>query len=86
MKLDNVHSLEKIIDEWDGQIVLDAYELEAPKGMAILSLTREGKIENAINFEGEQKEVILLFKEILWRNRDKVIKYQKEYLEKFLKW
>jgi|GEM_PF-4754348 hypothetical protein len=83
MKIDDVHHLENMINLWDGEIVIDAYEIEPPEGYAIISLTRNKEIVYAINFKGTQEDMLFLFTKILRKNMEKVVEEQREDIKKF---
>jgi len=83
MRINDINHLENMINEWDGEIVIDAYEVESPRGYAIISLTRERKVVYAINFEGTDEDMLFLFTKILRKNLEKIVKDQREDIIKF---
>ncbi len=77
MKVDNLDEIQNIINEWDGKIVIDAYDVRSDRSIAVLSLVKNDEIYKAIRFEGENSDIITLFTEVLKRNMDKMIEEQK---------
>ena len=88
MKVDNLDELRDIVKHWDGEIVIDAYDVRGHKGIAVLSLVKNEKIYAAIRFEGDNSDIISLFTDVLKRNIDKVAEEQKvrvQFTEKDIK-
>jgi hypothetical protein len=77
MKVKSLEKLEDIVDKWNGEIVIDAYEMDKQEGIAILSLMKDDMIQGAIRFEGDKADMIKLFTDILKKNIDKVVVEQK---------
>ncbi len=78
MKVRDLNLLQDIVQHWDGEIVVDAYDLQGTSGIAVLSLVKENRIEKSIKFEGNPSELILLFTEILRKNINKVVREQRD--------
>jgi len=88
MKVDNLDELRDIIKNWDGEIVIDTYDVRGHRGIAVLSLVKNDEIYEAIRFEGDKADVLSLFTDILKRNIDKVVDGQKvkvQFTEKDIK-
>ncbi len=88
MKVESIDELQKIVKDWDGEIVIDTYEVGEYEGIAVLSLVKNDRIYEAIRFEGDNGDIISLFTEVLKRNIDKVVKEQKvtvQFTEKDIK-
>ena len=88
MKVESLDELQKIVKDWDGEIVIDAYDVRRHEGIAVLSLVKNDEIYAAIRFEGDNADVISLFTEVLKRNIDKVVEEQKvrvQFAEKDIK-
>jgi len=83
MKIQDIDALERIIDRWDGEVVIDAYNLEPSHGVAVISLTKRGKVVNAINFEGEHSDLLILFTEILRKHINKIVEEQRDKIVEF---
>ncbi len=83
MKVRDLNLLQDIIQHWDGEIVVDTYDLQGASGIAVLSLVKESRIEKSIKFEGNPSELILLFTEILRKNINKVVSGQRDKIVDF---
>ena len=83
MRINNINHLKSIISDWDGEIVIDAYEVEPPRGYAIISLTHGREVVHAINFEGTDEDMLFLFTQILRKNIEKIVEEQREEIVKF---
>ncbi|AGB04212.1 hypothetical protein AciM339_0320 [Aciduliprofundum sp. MAR08-339] len=83
MKVRDLNLLQDIVQHWDGEIVVDAYDLQGTSGIAVLSLVKENRIEKSIKFEGNPSELILLFTEILRKNINKVVREQRDEIVDF---
>ncbi len=88
MKVDNLDELQKIVKDWDGEIVVEAYGIIGHKGIAALSLVKNDRIYEGIEFEGNREDILSLFTDVLKRNIDKVLEEQKvtvQFAEKDIK-
>ena len=83
MMVRDLRALESIIQGWDGEITVDAYDIFNNTGIAILSLVKNNKIAQSIKFEGEYSDLILLFTEVLRKNLHKIIKEQRDKIIEF---
>jgi len=77
MKVESIDELQKIIKDWDGKIVVEAYDITGHRGIAVLSLVKNDKIYDGIEFEGNKADILSLFTDVLKRNIDKVLEEQK---------
>lgn len=88
MKVDNLDELQRIIKDWDGEIVVEAYDIIGHKGIAALSLVKNDGIYEGIEFEGNREDILSLFTDVLKKNIDKVLEEQKvtvQFAEKDIK-
>ncbi len=88
MKVDNLDELERIIKDWDGEIVVEAYDIIDHKGIAALSLVKNDEFYEGIEFEGNREDILSLFTDVLKKNIDKVLEEQKvtvQFAEKDIK-
>ncbi len=88
MKVDNLDELQRIIKDWDGEIVVEAYDIIDHKGIAALSLVKNDEFYEGIEFEGNREDILSLFTDVLKKNMDKVLEVQKatvQFAEKDIK-
>ena len=88
MKVDNLDELQKIVKDWDGEIVVEAYDIIGHKGIAALSLVKNDEFYEGIEFVGNREDILSLFTDVLKKNIDKVLEEQKvtvQFAEKDIK-
>ena len=82
MRTQDFGYVEDLIQNWGGEIVVDAYNIDSEPGFVILSFLEDGSVVKAVNFHGSKSDILTLFTDILRKNLDKVVEDQREEIAK----
>ena len=82
MKVEEILELQRKIEEWDGKIALDTYHMEEDKGFLVLSFIKDNSLHYGLSFEGTKEEVVMILRDFLPQQKDKIVEHQIEDVEK----